>query len=65
MKFKKKEIILELDIITKKDNIVSIILKRKEIEFEFAIKNLEYFYEQLENKNKEIFELKNKLIEIE
>ena len=61
----KKEIILELDIITKKDNIVNIKLNRKEIEFEFAIKKLESFYEQLESKNKEISELKNKLIEIE
>ena len=59
----KNNITLELKIIAKINNTVDITLNRKENKFQ--INELDFIYEELEKKNKEIFELKNELIKIE
>ena len=53
---------LELTIIAKLDNIITIILNRNKDSLSF---NIDIFYEELEKKNKEINSLKEKLKEIE
>ena len=59
----KDKIILELNIIANIDNKVNITINRKNNSFD--INQIDFLYEELEKKNKEIFELKNKIIDIE
>lgn len=54
---------LELTIIAKLDNIITIILNRSKVSLNINIEDI--FYEELEKKNKEIASLKEKLKEIE
>ena len=61
--FQGDKIILELTIIAKSDNIITITLNRNKDSLNINIEN--YFYEELEKKNKEIDLLKSKLNEIE
>ena len=60
---KKNKLTIELNIIAKIDNIVNMTLNLKEDSL--GKNKMDFFYKELENKNKEITELKNKINEIE